>query len=95
MKNILLIFILLFSISLIAQSTKKKAKYIYTTEHTTTNIRCHSLYDRTMYEYAYTSNGWIESNYTYTHYTNAKFSSQDYYDIWVTFEKKDSVLSKN
>ena len=84
-----IIFILLCS-NLFAQ----QKKYKYTTEYTTTNIRCHSLYERTWHEYSYTKNGWTEYSYNYTHITNIKFSSQDYYDIWVIFERKDSILIK-
>ena len=72
----------------------QQKKYNYTTEYVSTYINCRSLYDRTLYEYPYISSGWTEYSYTYTYITNIKFSSQDHYEIWVTFERKDSTLIK-
>ena len=91
-QKILTAAIFLLYGNIVAQQPKK---YTYTTEYTTTYIDCHSLYDRYLYESAYLNNGWKEYSESHTYVTNGThFSSQDHYEIWVTFVRTDSILVK-
>lgn len=92
--RILFLFLLLFCNNVFAQPRIPKPKYTYNTEYISMEIRCHELYERDLQEWSYIDEGWKEYDYYYTHVTNIKFSSSDYYDIWVTFERKDSTLIK-
>ena len=92
--SFLLIFLLCGNFVFAQKKCSIKPKYKYTTEYTSTVIQCHELYEKELYEDSYLEYGWVEYDCYYSHTTNIKFSSQDYYTIYVTFKRKDSILIK-